>query len=393
MKKCAPIRAGRLALFSILCVLPLLSACVAPAQEGASGVDATIQPTVQPTDEPPFACPPPDPRLEVTSTTLNLYTFAEYVPQDHIRCFAEAYGIEVNQDVYSTNSEMYAKLAAGGASYDIVQPTDYIMELLIRQGLLQKLDKTHLTALDGVNPAYLNLPFDPGNEYSVPYQAGTYAIAVNTATVENKPTSWADLWKPEYANRMVFLDDARSVIGLTLLTLGYDLNSTDPAQLDEARARLAELIPNIKLFESDSPKTALIAGDVDLGMVWTGEAVLAQRELPSIEYVYPSEGAILWQDNYAIPAGAPHADAALAFINYTLQPDLFWLTLRDFPYTNPNDAALEYARVHQPALYDAYINSPITNMPADALAKGHHLQDVGEALVTYDRIWTEVKGQ
>lgn len=373
----------------ILLALPLLllSACVAPIQPGATQSAAPAQ------DATAFVCPPANPRLEVTSTELNLYTFAEYVPQDHIRCFAETYGIKVNQDVYSTNSEMYAKLASGGASYDMVQPTDYIVELLIRQNLLQKLDKSQLTALDGVNPAYLNLPFDPGNEFTVPYQAGTYAIAVNTAAVETVPSAWADLWNAEYADRMVFLDDARSVIGLTLLTLGYDLNSTDPAQLEEAKARLAELVPNIKLFESDSPKTALIAGDVDLGMAWTGEAVLAQRELPAIEYVYPSEGAILWQDNYAIPASAPHADAALAFINYTLQPDLFWLTLRDFPYTNPNDGALDYARVHQPDLYAAYMNSPITNMPPEALANGHHLQDVGEALVLYDRIWTEVKAQ
>ncbi len=372
------LHAARAPLLALLCLLLLLSACVAP---------------VQPAAEAAFACPPADPRLEVTSTELNLYTFAEYVPQDHIRCFAEAYGIKVNQDVYSTNSEMYAKLAAGGASYDVVQPTDYIVELLIRQGLLQKLDKTQLTALAAINPAYLKLPFDPANDYTVPYQAGTYAIAVNSDAVETIPTSWADLWRDEYAGRMVFLDDARSVIGLTLLTLGYSLNSTDPAELDEAKMRLAELVPNIKLFESDSPKTALIAGDVDLGMVWTGEAVLAQRELPAIEYVYPSEGAILWQDNYAIPASAPHADAALAFINYTLQPDIFWLTLRDFPYTNPNDGALEYARINQPELYAAYVNSPITNTPADALANGHHLQDVGEALVQYDRIWTEVKAR
>ena len=365
----------------IIGLLPLLSACVAPLQPDAAAPDAA------------FVCPPAEPRLALTSTELNLYTFAEYVPQDHIRCFAEAYGVKVNQDVYSTNSEMYAKLAAGGASYDVVQPTDYIMELLIRQGLLQKLDRAQLTALDGINPAYLNLPFDPGNNYTVPYQSGTYAIAVNTAAVENVPASWADLWNDEYAGRMVFLDDARSVIGLTLLTLGYDLNSTDPTQLEEAKAKLRELVPNIKLFESDSPKTALIAGDVDLGMVWTGEAVLAQRELPAIQYVYPSEGAILWQDNYAIPASAPHADAALAFINYTLQPDLFWLTLRDFPYTNPNDAALEYARVQQPELYAAYTESPITNTPPEALANGHHLQDVGEALVLYDRVWTEVKAR
>ncbi len=359
----------------------------------AVGCVAPVAPEAGTDDAAAFVCPAPNPRFELTSTVLNLYTFAEYVPDDHIRCFEEAYGVEVNADVYSTNSEMYAKLSAGGARYDLVQPTDYIISLLIRQGLLQPLDKERLPALEGLDPNYLDQPFDPGNRYTVPYQAGTYAIAVNTDAVATVPAAWADLWKEEYAGRLVFLDDARSVIGLTLLTLGYDLNSTDPAQLAQAQERLAALVPNIRLFESDNPKVPLLAGDVDLGMVWTGEAFLAHQQNPAIEYVYPSEGAILWQDNYAIPAGASHADAAHAFINYTLQPDLFWITLRDFPYTNPNRAALEYARTHQPELYAAYIESPITNTPVEVLAQGHRLQDVGDALLLYDRIWTEVKAR
>jgi spermidine/putrescine-binding protein len=378
-----------------LLAILVVAGCVAPA--AAPAPDAQGAPDDQnaaaSAAEAPFACPPANPRLEVTSTELNLYTFAEYVPDDHIRCFEEAYGVKVNRDVYSTNSELYAKLSAGGSSYDVVQPTDYIVDLLIRQALLQPLDKSRLTLFDWLDPAYLNQPFDPDNQYTVPYQAGTYAIAVNTDKVETIPTSWADLWNDEYAGRLTFLDDARSVIGLTLLTLGYDLNSTDPAQLEEAKERLLELVPNIKLFESDNPKAALIGGDVDLGMVWTGEAVLAARENPAIEYIFPSEGAILWQDNYAIAAGAPHADAAHAFLNYTLQPDVFWLTLRDFPYTNPNLGALEYAREFHPALYEAFINSPTTNMPAEEIARGHRIQDIGEALPLIDRIWTEVKAR
>jgi spermidine/putrescine-binding protein len=205
---------------------------------------------------------------------------------------------------------------------------------------------------------------------------------------------------------MVFLDDSRSVIGLTLLTLGYDVNTKDPAQLEEAKAKLAELVPNVKLFDSDSPKTALIAGDVDLGMTWTGEAFLAQQEKPAIQYIYPTEGAILWQDNYAILANAPHADAAYAWLNYSMQPDLFWTMLRDWPYTNPNQAALDFAKGNSMqvndangnattlgAIYDAYINSPVTNTPSADVKAGHWLDDLGDASPLYDQIWTEVKGQ
>jgi spermidine/putrescine transport system substrate-binding protein len=179
---------------------------------------------------------------------------------------------------------------------------------------------------------------------------------------------------------------------MTLLTLGYDLNSTNPAELEEAKAKLREIIPNVKLFDSDSPKTALIAGDVDLGITWTGEAFVAQQENPAFQYVYPAEGAILWQDNWAIPVGAPNLDAVYAWLSYTMQGDVFWLMLRDFPYTNPNKAALEYARENESELYDAYINSPITNTPTTEITRGHRIDDVGEALPLYDQLWTEVKG-
>ncbi|MEK6574214.1 MAG: extracellular solute-binding protein, partial [Chloroflexota bacterium] len=218
--------------------------------------------------------------------------------------------------------------------------------------------------------------------------------------------SWADLWKPEYAGRMVFLDDSRATIGMVLLTLGYDANTKDPAQLEEAKNKLKELVANVKLFDSDSPKTALIAGDVDLGMTWTGEAFLAQIENPAIQYIYPTEGAILWQDNYAMPVGAPHVDAAYAWLNYSMQGNVFWLMLRDFPYTNPNKAALDYAKgdtttkvtdqngkeVTPADIYNAYFNSPITNTPPEAIQNGHRIDDVGDALPLYDQIWTEVKG-
>lgn len=359
----------------------------------ACGGAATSAPTDKKVTSSGFECPQPEPRAEVTSKELNLFVWTEYIPQDHIECFELIYGVKVNRDEYSANEEMYAKLSAGGSNYDLVQPTDYIVSLMIRQGLLQELDQTKLApAMAAFDPNYLNFSFDPGNKYTIPYQAGTDAIVVNTDKVTDVPKSWADLWKPEYAGRMVFLDDSRATIGMVLLTLGYDVNTTDPAQLDQAKAKLAELVPNVKLFDSDSPKSALIAGDADLGMTWTGEAFLAQQENPAIQYVYPTEGAILWQDNYAMPKGAPHADLAYAWINYTMQGNMFWMMLRDFPYTNPNKAALDYAKSNQTEIYEAYFNSPVTNTPAEAIANGHRIDDVGDALPLYDRIWTEVKG-
>ena len=366
-------------LISLVLIALIVAAC------GGGGAEA-------PAEDAASACPEPNPRLEVTSTEVNLFVWTEYIPQHTIDCFEEVYGVTVNKDEYSSNEEMYAKLSAGGANYDLVQPTDYIVALMIRQGLLQELDKSKLPILDQLDPNYLNLSFDPENKYTLPYQAGTDAIIVNTDVVETAPQSFADLWNPEHAGRMVMLDDSRAIIGMTLLTLGYDVNTTDPVQLEEAKVKLAELVQGVKLFDSDSPKSALIAGDVDLGIVWTGEAVVAQRELPAIEFVYPTEGPILWQDNYAIPADAPHADAAYAWLNYSMQGDNFWRMLDEFPYTNPNLAALEFAKANHPELYEAYMNSNITNVPAEVLQTGHRIEDVGAATPLYDQVWTEVKG-
>ena len=378
---------GLLALLMIASML--LSACGGKATQPA----ATQAPAEQKVTSSGYVCPPAEPRMDVTSKELNLFVWTEYIPPDMQECFELVYGIKVNRDEYSANEEMYAKLSAGGSAYDLVQPTDYIISLMVRQGLLQELDKSKLPSLANMDANYLNLAFDPGNKYTIPYQAGMDALVVNNDKVKNPPKSWADLWNPEYAGRMVFLDDSRVVIGMALLTLGYDVNTKDPAQLEQAKAKLKELIPNVKLFDSDSPKTALIAGDVDLGITWTGEAFTAHQENPAINFVYPTEGSILWQDNWAMPVGAPHADAAYAWINYTMQGDIFWMMLRDFPYINPNKAALDFAKKNEADLYNAYMDSPITNPPVDAVKAGHRVDDVGDALPLYDQIWTEIKGE
>jgi spermidine/putrescine-binding protein len=340
-----------------------------------------------------YACPAAEFPATVTSKELNIFVWTEYIPVEMLECFELVYGVKVNRDEYSSVEEMYAKVSAGGTNYDLVQPTDYIVALMIRQGLLQELDHSKLPALKNFDPNYLDFEFDPGNKYTIPYQAGTDAIVVNTDKVKDVPKSWEDLWKPEYAGKMVFLDQSRDVIGLTLLTLGYDVNTTDPKQLEEAKNKLKLLVSNIKLFDSDSPKTALIAGDVDLGMTWTGEALLAQKENPAIQYIYPTEGPILWQDNWAMLKNAPHADAAYAWLNYTMQGNIFWMMLRDFPYTNPNQAALDYAKQNQKELYDAYMASSITNTPPEIIKSGHRISDVGDATPLYDDIWVQVKGQ
>jgi len=352
-----------------------------------------------------FECPEANPRMDVTSKELNMFVWTEYIPQDIIDCFELAYGVKINRDEYSSAEEMFAKFSKGGTNYDVLHVSDNVVPPIIRLGLLAKLDKSRLPIMANFDPTYLNLSFDPNNEYTIPYEAGIDAIVVNTDKVPNPPKSWADLWNPDYKGRMVSIDDSRAIIGVALTSLGYDVNTTDPKQLDEAKAKLKELVPNIKVFDSDSPKTELIAGDVDLGIVWTAEAELAHQQNPAITFIYPTEGAINWQDNWGIAKNAAHEDAAYAWLNYSMQPDLFWMMLRDFPYINPNKAALDFAKGNQMkvtdanggettlgTLYDTYIGSPITNPPAEAVKKGHRAVDVGDATAMFDQVWTEVKG-
>jgi spermidine/putrescine transport system substrate-binding protein len=372
-------RLGRLILIAFMLIAA--SSCVAKPKESTQ--------IVAPSG---FVCPEPNPRVEFQSKEINIFTWAEYVPQDMFDCFGLVYGVNVNTDYFSSNEELYTKMAFGENAnpYDVIHPSDYMIAVLIRDGLLQKLDQGKLPNNKNLDAGLVSA-YGSTVDYVVPYQMGTQAIVYNSKTVTNPPTSWADLWRTEYKGRIVAVDDNRVIIGMALLSLGYDVNSTDPAQLEEAKQKLIELMPNIRVFDSDSPKSSLLAGDVDLGIVWNGEAFLAKQENPSFEYVFPKEGAIIFYDGMGIPTNAPHPDISYAWFNYIMQADVSWLTMVDYPYTNPNRAALDFAKTNHADIYKAYMASPITNTPADIFAQGHEVKDLGDALLLYDAIWTEIK--
>ena len=362
----------------------------APPTKLPATVAATVPPTVAPTAAPtpkPTAAPP-----VVTSKELNLYAWSEYVPQELLDAFAKEYKVKVNYDTYASNEELLAKLQAGKTNYDVIIPSDYTVAIMIAQKMLEPIDLDHTPNFVNVDDPFKSLPFDPGNKYSVPYQWGSVGIAVNTAKVSKPITKYADLWDPAFKGKLVVLDDEREIIGMALLVLGYDKNSTDPAQLEAAKKKLIELKPNIKLFDSDSPKTALLSGEVVAGVVWNGEAALAHQENSKIAYVLPEEGMGLWYDNLAIPKGAPHKDAATAFINFVLRPEMSILVTQFFPYSSVNKVALELLKTKEPDTYKQYMEFPATNPPADAVKKGKIIIDVGDATKLWDKVWTEVKG-
>ena len=210
------------------------------------------------------------PKPAAKSTELNLYAWSEYIPQAILDGFTEQTGIKVNYDTYSSNEELQAKLQAGASGYDVIIPSDYMITILVKQGLLEKLDLAQIPNFKNIDDAYKNQEFDPNNEYSVPYQTGTTCLVVDTSKVTRPITKWADLWDPEFAGKIVLVDDEREVIGMVLRVLGYDRNTVDEAQLEEAKVKFQELMPSIKLFDSDNPKQASSFGRSVVGsdMEW-----------------------------------------------------------------------------------------------------------------------------
>ena len=327
-----------------------------------------------------------------SSKVLNLYAWSEYVPQTMLDNFTQQTGIKVNYDTYSSNEELLAKLQAGASGFDLIIPSDYLVTSMIHQNMLEKLDLSKIPNFANIDSRFVNPSFDPNNQYTVPYQWGTTGILYDPAAVPTAPTSWADLWDPTYANHLVALDDEREVIGVALQVLGFSKNTTDSQQLEEAKQKLLELMPNIRLFDSDSPESAILAGEAWAGIVWNGNASLGYAENPALEYICPEEGCGIWFDNLAIPKDAQHIDAALQFINYVLSSEASVLISMEFPYSNPNAAALEYLQTSNPAVYENYMSFAGTNPSEEFLARATELVDVGEATTIYDRIWTEIKG-
>lgn len=323
---------------------------------------------------------------EGTNGELNLFVWTEYVPQSVIDDFEKETGIKVNVSTFSSNEDMLAKVKSETeGAYDIVQPSDYMVAQMISQGMLQELDKNQLTNISNISDTYLDPSYDPGNVYSVPYQGGVGAIAVNTDVIKDDITSYADLFKPEYKDQLVVLDDYRAVIGMAAKSIGYGMSETDPAILDKVKTQVLSLKDNIKLYDSDSPKSALISGDCNLAFCWSAEIALAMEENPAIKIVYPSEGPFLFMDNWCVTKGAKNYDNAMKFIDYMMKAETGKAVGEEFPYLNPNAEAIKL-------LGDDFINNPAKNPPSGALNKGEFVQNIStDAISIYDEIWTELK--
>lgn len=319
---------------------------------------------------------------------LNIYTWATYFPDDVIADFEKETGIKINYTNFDTNENMLLKLqASGGGEYDIVLASDYIIDIAVKEGLVGELPVDQISNFGNINPAYQGQYYDPDNKYTVPYSAGMPLIIYDPAKVTVPIDGYGSLWNPELSDSIVMMDDARNVIGMTLRSLGYSMNTTDSTELAEANAKLMELQPNVRALNYDNPQSLLISGEASVGYIFTSQIVATLADRPDMAVAYPKEGLGFGIDSIFVPVKAPHSGNAAKFIDFILDGERGAHISEAIGYICCNQAA-------EPFLSEGYLANPAFNVPQAALENNEMIQDIGaEATEEYNKIWLGFKQQ
>ncbi|HKP84995.1 MAG TPA: extracellular solute-binding protein [Blastocatellia bacterium] len=317
---------------------------------------------------------------------LNVYVWSNYLPDDVIAEFERRFDAKLNVELYDSNEALLAKLQSGGSSFDIIVPSDYMVTILKGQGMLEEIDRDRVTNFSNLDPQFAGLPYDPENQYSVPYMWGTTGIGYRKDKVSEPVESWAALWDGKYKDRMAMLDDVREVMGAALKLMGKSLNSTDADEIREAAHLLEEQKPLLRAYDSGGFDQLLLSGDAWIAQGYSGQIAKAMAESPTIGYVIPKEGCTLFVDNLCIPRGAAHKDLALDFINYVLEAKTAAGIANGTGYSSPNLAARGFIRPDLLANEAAY-------PPRQALERCELIKELGPAINLYDRFWTEIKSK
>lgn len=315
--------------------------------------------------------------------TINVYNFGDYIDADVLKLFEEETGIRVVYDTFANNEDAYVKLRQGGSNYDVVIISDYTIERSIKEDLLVPINWDNVPNLSEVDEDFLHPIYDPEQRYHAPYMWGTLGIIYNTTLVDDVVDSWDILWDAKYDNQIVMLNSQRDTLGVSLIRLGYSMNSRDLDELEEAKQALIAQRPLVYAYLGDDIKDTLIAGDAALGIIWSGDAMYMMDENPDLAYVVPKEGSNLWFDSMVIPKSVRNQAAAEQFINFMLRPDIALMNADYIGYSTPITRAVEQ-------LEDEVRFSDVA-YPADALLRTLEIfRDPSDMLEVYDRIWTEI---
>jgi len=333
-----------------------------------------------------LACQPTPEDGPRKKPTLYYFTWSDYVGPELIAEFEKQAGARVVVDTFGSNEELLAKLQGGATGYDVAVPSDFMVSVMINQGLLAELKLEKIPNAKLLTERLQHLPFDPDNRYSIPYLWGTVGIGYDSNAISTPPDSWTVLWDPRYKGRISMLNDQREVFGVALRVIGQSLNSRDPAVIGQAKAKLLSQKPLVKTYTSENYDQLLISGEVDLAHGWGGAVARAMAERPSIKYVVPKEGGTIWSDCLVVLKTSRNRDLAMRFINYLLDPEVAAKTTNRLRFASSNWQAK--ALVDEPLR-----ENPAVYPPDSALDRLEWIADVGEAIRLYDRAWTELKMQ
>lgn len=317
--------------------------------------------------------------------TINVFNCGDYIDPLLIKLFEKETGIKVNYDTYDTNEIMYQKVKTNPGTYDVVVPSDYMIEKMIKEDMLETIDFSNIPNYQYIGEDYKNLSYDPNNEYSVPYMWGTIGIIYDPEVVTEPVTSWDVLWDEKYKDNVYMFNSIRDTMAIGLIKTGSSVNTTDTDEINAAKEALKEQREAVTpVYVVDEVKDNMISGEKALATVWSGDAIYIMSENPYLKYAIPEEGSNKWFDALAIPKGAPNKSGAEAFINFLCDPDNALTNVEYIQYSTPNTAAYEM-------LSDEAKENPAAYPSKEILDKCEVFKNLdSEVLKQYEAAFTEV---
>lgn len=327
-------------------------------------------------------------KISAGNNQVIVYNWGEYIDPEVLSLFEEETGIQVIYEEYETNEIMYPKIKSGAVAYDAVCPSDYMIQKMIDNGLLAKINWDNIPNIENIGEIYLDKSreFDQYNEYSVPYCWGTVGILYNKTMVSNPVDSWRILWESQYKDSILMQDSVRDAFAVSLKYLGYSLNTTNIQELKEAQELLVTQKPLVQAYVIDQVRDKMIGNEAALGVIYSGEAIYTQMENPDLEYVIPKEGSNVWIDSWVIPKNAKHKENAEKFINFLCRPDIALMNFEYITYSTPNTAAREL--IEDPEIRNSHIAFP-DDSELERCETFHFLGNEAEEI--YNQLWREVK--
>ncbi len=330
-------------------------------------------------------------RPDLVDTTLNVYNWGEYISDGSedamnvIKEFEHLTGIKVNYATYDSNESMYSLIKYGGVSYDILIPSDYMIQRMINEDMLLPLDFSKITNYDLIDEKYKDLYFDPENKYSVPYSVGMVGLIYNTKLVKEAPDSWAVMWDERYKDDILTFNNPRDTFGIAQFLLGIDLNTTDKSEWDEAAELLKKQKDVLQAYVMDEVYNKMESGSAAIAPYYAGDYLSMLDNNEDLAFVYPKEGVNIFVDSVCIPKNAENYEAALLFINFLLEPEIALANAEYIYYASPNTSVTtneEYSLLNDEIIYPAEADMPKTQY--------YHDMDP-EIRAYFDKLWQDVK--